>query len=85
MSDVVNRFEDKMVEKAKKEHTRLELALIWCIKYLNELNDAGIVAGRPYTVTERGEKVLDGFEPTEDEIQIALAVLRKEGVLDTGE
>jgi predicted transcriptional regulator len=85
MSDIVNRFEDKMVEKAKKEHTRLELTLIWCIKYLNELVDAGIATGKPYTVTDRGEKVLEGFEPTEDEIKIALAVLRKDGVLNTGE
>ena len=81
MVDVKELFENKVVGKVRTEHTREELTAIWVIKYLNELVGTGVAEGKPFTVTDLGEQVIDGFEPTEEEVKAALDHFKAAGYL----
>ena len=75
------QFEGRMIQKAKEQHTREEMAIIWVIQQLNVLNDVGMVEGRPFVLTERGERIIEGFELTDDEMEAALNHIRAAGYL----
>lgn len=69
------------LEEQQVNLSRLEKAVVYCIKALNELTETGIVEGKPYEVTEEGLESIKDFEPTEEELVSAMHVLRSQGLI----
>jgi hypothetical protein len=66
-----------------KKLNRIEKTIIYVIKSLNELEDAGLLEGRAFDVPENKnlEKQMEGFEPTPEEMFSVINFLKKEGHL----
>ena len=62
---------------------RAHKAILWVIRMLNELEEEGIVEGRAYEISEEFDvdELLEGFEPTPQEIDSVIQMLRAEGTL----
>lgn len=58
---------------------RIQKTVVFCVQMLNELVEDGILEGGAYSVSEQGEKEIEDFKPTEREIEIAMAILAKDG------
>jgi hypothetical protein len=63
------------------EITRESKILLYTIKDLNEFVEKGIMEGKAFEITDEGLNVLEGFEPTEEEIKMGLQTLRDLGYL----
>jgi len=61
--------------KEKEEFTRMELAMIYTIKTLNELVDKGLVENKIFEVSESGMELIKDFKPTDDELKQCVVVL----------
>ena len=59
--------------------TREQKAMLYVIKTLNELVDMGIMEGKPFEVTEVGLEHIKDFEPTDEEMKIAVLSLKALG------
>ena len=70
-------FEDIISEK----FTREDKAIVYAIKTLNELVDKGLVEGKPFEITEKGFEMIEDFEPTDEELRLAMEKLKVAGYI----
>lgn len=63
------------------ELTRIDKAIIYSIKTLNDLVEKGVLEDGGMTIGSEGEELIKGFKPTKEELEIAMAILKKEGHL----
>ena len=66
------------------EFDRGHKAILWVIRMLNRLEEEGIVEGRAYEINEEEfnvDELLEGFEPTPQEMDSVIQMLRAEGTL----
>lgn len=81
MTDKIPGIEDFNLD-SEKPLTCLEKSVVYCIKILNELVDAGIIEGKPYEVTEKGLKEIKDFDPTDEELKDGMLVLKSQGLVE---
>jgi len=75
-------FEDIVVEE-EIEWTREQKTFVYVLKMLNELVEAGYVLGGEYTVTEKGLKVIEDFEPTTQEVEDCVGIMKQRGMISS--
>ena len=73
-------FEDIVVEE-EIEWTREQKTIVYVLKMLNELAAAGFLTGGEYTVSEKGLKVIEDFEPTTQEIDDCIGIMKQQGMI----
>jgi len=71
-------FEDLMNQD---EFTREQLVMIYVINTMNELVDMGLLEGGVFNVTEKGLKLIENLDPTEEEIIKAIDGLKLAGYI----
>jgi len=65
-----------------EDFTREDKAVVYVIKALNELADRGLVKGKPLDLTEKGLEMIEGFKPTDEEIELAVYNLKENGYIE---
>ena len=71
-------YEDIM---EKKEYSRFDLTCLYVIKTLNELVDKGIMTGNLWEITDSAEELIKDFEPTDEEMQLVIVLMKKDGYI----
>ena len=59
---------------------RIQKSILYAVKILNDLVDKGILTGKAFEVQEPlASEVLEGFEPTKEELFEAMNILAADG------
>jgi len=77
-------FEDIL---EKENYSREEKAILYVIMAMDEMVEMGIFTEGPYEIAdkEKATEILEGFTPTEEEIQQVVLWLVAEGKIQVGE
>jgi len=63
------------------EITREEKCLLFAIKTLNELSEMGVLSNGGLKIDENAKIILEDFEPTTEELEKAINILKQEGYI----
>jgi len=74
-------MEIKSLEEMTPEELHAAKCVVHCIKTLNELADKGIVTDRVMEIQEDGLKLIEGFEPTQQDIELGMEILIAQGIV----
>jgi len=62
------------------DYTREQKTFIYILNSLDEFKKMGLIEGGMFEVTQKGLDAIEGFEPTDEEIQKCMEEMRNEGM-----
>ncbi|MHA1701442.1 MAG: hypothetical protein ACTSWK_04150 [Promethearchaeota archaeon] len=61
--------------------TRKEKTIVYTVKMLNDLVKMGIISGGALKLGENAEDIIKDFEPSQDELEEAMLLLKQQGYI----